>query len=398
MFAISASIIISIQAQRNINLPVKTDKCYEYLINRIDSLRRIYTISDFTNNSGISYNEGNCFPFLSETEQNKIIDKIENMYAQKVYIGLYDFAGDLLMKLYKWDNPNKINKRIVEIWYNRICYFSNYVDCLGFSKDYSENSKKRLYDILEKRWTQEDINAWKIINEHSLKKDFTNYYRSKSIKIMKATNRMGEDIEKTILDSLLQDSIDKKIKININTPVSKNCILMIGSLNDRRFVPLLEKMIEEYKEDKDSIKIKEACTYALAKLGVQKYLDQVYYVYPYINYKYLGTKEAFLKQFDKDFVWNQITSIYPYQPQIPSALVALYHAVYLAGYLKNIPPEIEMKFWNSLNNFIYPQSYKNYNPEKDEKNKENIQKATEVYNWIKNNPDKWEIPPAKDSF
>jgi hypothetical protein len=169
---------------------------------------------------------------------------------------------------------------------------------------------------------------------------------------------------------------------------------MIGSLKDQRFAPGLKSMLEEYKDHKDYPKIKESCMYALAKLGVQQYLDSVY-AQKFVRYEYLGTKEAFLKELDKKFVWNKGSRMFTNQPLQPSALMILEEAI-MYRYLRNVPKEIQIELGNIK--FVVPESFEDYDPSKDEQNKESIQKAYRIYNWIKDNPDKWELSPAQDGF
>jgi hypothetical protein len=65
-------------------------------------------------------------------------------------------------------------------------------------------------------------------------------------------------------------------------------------------------------------------------------------------------------------------------------------------YLRNVPKEIQIELGNVK--FVVPERFADYDPSKDEQNKESIQTLYRIYNWIKDNPDKWELPPAKDSF
>jgi hypothetical protein len=65
-------------------------------------------------------------------------------------------------------------------------------------------------------------------------------------------------------------------------------------------------------------------------------------------------------------------------------------------YLKNVPQDIKKEFWDLR--FVLPEKIEDYDPSTDEQNKESIKTAYKLYNWIKDNPDKWELPPAKDRF
>lgn len=373
----------------------QTTKEYNNFIHSIDSLKVKYSVKRFLYADDFSYSfqsdYGNKLLKLPIEEQKNIIDFVCELYDQKEYLGLYGLAGELLNGFYFFSNEEIIKTKIIEIWYDKICYMSSNVVPIGDSKYYSKHSKDRLLEIIEKQWRKEDIAAWTIFIKQTLSMES---YKRDVQKIMKENNQQGQEEEKYLLDSLVQHGIVKNLQQNKNRPISIGCIPMIGSLKDERFIPALESMMEEYKSDKDSASIKEACTYALAKLGVQKYLEDVYNS-NYIPYKYLGTKEAFLKSLDKNYVWNKGSRMFTNQPLLPSALIALDEAI-LYGYLKNVPTEIKQELWSI--NFIIPERYKDYDPSKDEQNKENIQKADSVYNWIKDNSDKWELPSAQDSF
>ncbi|MDR1583586.1 MAG: hypothetical protein LBS55_10100, partial [Prevotellaceae bacterium] len=106
----------------------------------------------------------------------------------------------------------------------------------------------------------------------------------------------------------------------------------------------------------------------------------------YINFEYLGTKEAFLKWLEKSFVWNKGDRLYSDVRHSPKAIVSLIRINY---YLK-LPQEIKGELWGIESNCFTPESIATYDPNTDEQNKDVIEKAYKLYNWIKNNPDKWE--------
>jgi hypothetical protein len=378
----------------SLNIIAQEQKDYQFFINMIDSLKTEYSVKEFINRSVVKlpYQYKDYFSDLSENGQNRVLDYISELYNQTEYLGLYGLAGVLLDEYYSSSKDN-VTKRMIEINFDKICYMSSEVVDFGHSKYYTQYAKDRLLEIAEKRWNEEDIKAWTILITQTLNIDS---YKRDVKKIMRETNRQGEDVENYLLDSLVHKGIEKNLQANMNRPIYKRCIMIIGSLNDQRFIPALESMLEEYKDRKDYPEIKKACTYALAKLGVQKYIDEVYNS-EYIPYRYLGTKEAFLKYLDKKFVWNVGAVVFSNEKYRPSALAVLDEALYYR-YLKNVPPEIDQELWSIITNYVIPENFADYVPDKDEQNRESIQKAYHIYNWIKENQEVWEIPAAKDEF
>jgi hypothetical protein len=376
----------------SITITAQSTKEYNGFIQSIDSVKSKYAVKRFLYagdfHQSFQANYGNRLSQLSIDEQNSVIDYVCELYNQKEYIGLYRLAGELLKGFYNFSNEEKIKTRIIDIWYDKICYMSSSVGSIGNSEYYSEYAKNRLLAIVAKQWTEEDIAAWTIFIKQLL--NIESYKRDVQ-RIMKESNRKGNETENYLLDSLIQQGVEKNLQKNMNASVSEKCIYMIGSLKDERFIPYLEKMLStDYGEERNEW-IKEACTYALAKLGVQKYIDEAYTM-EYINFEYLGTKEAFLKWLEKSFVWNKGDRLYSDVRHSPKAIVSLIRINY---YLK-LPQEIKGELWGIEFNCFTPESIATYDPNKDEQNRDVIEKAYKLYNWIKNNPDKWEIPPAKD--
>jgi hypothetical protein len=367
---------------------------YQALVYMIDSMKKEYSVKELINSPMIkqAYQYRKHYKVLTTEYQNKVIDNICDLYNQTEYLGLYSMASVLLDDYYYY-SKEEVRKKIIDVWYDKRCYSSFTVTSLGNAGNYSEKAKQRLLDILAKKWTQEDISIWKIRSEQSLRQYYTNDYMQDVKKIMKETNRHGENIEKILLDSLVQDDVTRNMKTNINRPVSRNCIYMIGSLNDLRFVPGLESMLEEYKDHKEYPEIKKACTYALAKLGVQKYLDEIY-ASDDINYSYLGTKEAFLRWLDVNFDWKKSWWKYHSESSSYPRPMVIMDEIFMR--IKNVPKELLIPYSYSFT--FNTKQWDTYDPFKDEDNKEYIQKIYNLYHWIKNNPDKWELPPASDRF
>jgi len=188
------------------------------------------------------------------------------------------------------------------------------------------------------------------------------------------------------------------LQANINRPIYKRCIMLIGSLNDQRFVPALESMLEEYKEHEDYLEIKQACTYALAKLGVQKYTDEIFANDENIEWRYLGTKEAFLRWLEINRDWEKWIKLSS-EASLPAPFVSLWNAQQLEGMRNKVPKELRLTTME-LEEFCLPDWGRKYNCDstKVENSKLTIQKIDKLYQWFWDNKDILELPPANDRF
>ncbi|MDR1762889.1 MAG: hypothetical protein LBR64_02870 [Dysgonamonadaceae bacterium] len=374
-------------------ISAQTTSEYNDLIHSIDSLKIKYSVKRFLFAGDFLFdfqsNYGKKLAFLQEEEQNKIIDYVYELYNQKAYIGLYGLAGELLKGFYDFSDRENIRKRIIEIWYDKICYMSSVIVSIGKSSDYTDKVKDRLLEIVEKKWRAEDINAWTVFIEQNLNMD---EYKREAKKIMENYHTQHDKItEKYLLDSIVRSEKEKRLNLYMNRPVSRSCILMIGSLNDNRFIPCLERIFEE---NENNAEIKEGCIFALAKSGVQAYLDSVY-KQKTVHFRYLGTKEAFLKWVKLNFNWNEWDHFCSNCSDIPQSLKTIRNA---QDVLLNVfPKELKLTF-PDIENFVSPANIQDYDPTKDKQNKEVIQKINKIYQWFFDNKEKLELPPAEDYF
>jgi hypothetical protein len=368
---------------------------YHFFIHVVDSLKTKYSVNQFINRPMVDlpYQYRQHYSELSEEEQNKVLDYVCEFYNQTNYLGLYGIAGVFLDEYYIYSKES-VRRRMIEINFDKISYMSSTVVNFGASKDYTQHAKDRLLEIIEKKWNDDDIKAWTIRIKQTL--DIENY-KVDVKKIIQETNRQGENIENHLLDSLIRENIEKELQVNMNRPIDKRCIMMIGSLKDNRFIPNLENFLNEYHKNVDYYAIKEACTYALAKLGVQQYIDTVLIDNDRIHCWYLGGKWAYLRWLEGNFVWNKLgrlstNSMY----ELPLAMISLFQT---QNIIESIPQEIKLgpldieRFDNSVIS-------EKYNPLKDDNitNQPIIQKVYKLYQWIKDNPDKWEMPETDDYF
>lgn len=365
---------------------------YQELVHMIDSMKKEYSVKELINSPMVKrpYQYRNNYEVLTTEYQDKIINHICELYNQTEYFGLYTLASVLLYDYYGYSKED-IKKKIIDVWYDKRCYSSFSITSIGDFINYSEKTKQRLLNILAKKWTQEDIDIWKLRSEQSLRQYYINDYKRDVQNIMRETNRKGKDVEKILLDSLLQDAVKRNIKININRPISQSCILIIGSLKDERFVSGLESMLEEYK---DYPEIKEACTYALAKLGVQKYINEIFKNNEDIKWWYLGTKDAFFRWLEINRNWNRWDRLCSECGSLPAPLISLWNA---QSYVKNdIPKELKIGY-RDIEYFCLP-DWKDCDSTKVENSKQTIQKINKLYQWLIDNKDILILPPANDRF
>jgi hypothetical protein len=365
---------------------------YQFFITFIDSLKTEYSVKKFINSVMVDLPRHYRKPYseLSEEEQNKVWNYVSTLYNQTEYLGLYGLAGVLLDGYYSYSKDN-VKKRMIEINFDKISYMSSEVIDFGESKYYSQHAKDRLLEIAEKQWSEDDIKAWTVFIKQSLNIDS---YKKDVQKIMENADMDSEETANYLLDSLIQKGIAKNLQTNINRPIYKRCIMMIGSLGDQRFVPALENMLEEYKDHKDYPQIQQACTYALAKLGVQKYIDEIFENDKDIHYRYLGTKEAFLRWLEINRDWKQSDRLCTSCGYLPLPLISLYKS---QKYVQNeIPKELKISILD-IEYFCLP-GKDNCDSVNIENSKLTVQKVEKLYQWFINNKDSLKLPPAHDSF
>jgi hypothetical protein len=368
---------------------------YQLFIHQMDSLKKEYSVKKFIDRPKVdlSYQYRQHYLTLSEEEQNKVLDYVCEFYNQTEYLGLYGLAGVFLAEYYSYSKEN-VRRRMIEVNFDKISYMSSTIVNFGDSKDYTQHAKDRLLDIAGRKWNDDDIKAWTIRIEQTLDIDS---YKIDVKKIMQETNRQGEDIENHLLDSLIREDVEKKLQANVNQPIYKRCIMMIGSLNDKRFVPVLEEMIGAYKDYKNYPEIKEACTYALVKLGVQQYIDTVLIDNDRIHCWYLGKKWAYLRWLEGNFVWHKMGRLSSNSKYgLPLAMLSLFQT---QNTIKFIPDDIKLRPLD-IENFDDSVISDKYNPLKDANrtNQPIVQRVYKLYQWIKDNPDKWEMPQTDDYF
>ncbi|GAB6013343.1 hypothetical protein [Viscerimonas tarda] len=394
-----------------INITAQEKKDYMFFISSIDELKTKYAVKQYLYES-VEVPEKDYWKFynLSLDEQNMVLDYVITLYDQKEYANLYQLGRRLLSRFYDKRNNKDIQSRIIEIHLDKRYYmYTISFSYWGYVDNYSEKAKLRLLNILENRKTSEDIDAWRVLAEA-----IVNTSHGKSIEIdvrniMKNERIENEEIEQLLLDSILQQRIDEEIQEYEKYPPLGNDgdLYEIGSSGDKQFIPALEAILEkdyyasmfgrwsEWEWNFKRTNLQKACTYALAKLGVQKYIDEIFENDEEINYQYLGTKEAFLRWLEINYVWNEVSS-FKVEGGIPDpkAFVFICRAM---NYIENLPRGLRLTI-KDIEEYIAPSSekIKDYDPLKDGQNKGIIEKVFKLHQWIMDNKEYLELPPAKD--
>jgi hypothetical protein len=377
---------------------------YLFFIQTIDSLKNVLI------NGGTVEMPQNYWDFnsLSLNDRNMVLDYVETLYAQTEYGSFYNLGINLLVTFYENDDKNTQDK-IARLYLDKAFYsFSESFTNLGKVVDYSEQTKERVKNILEKNRTEEDINARIILAKRRVKRRNSEEIENSVKKIMRETRRKGHEVEIYLTDSLTNAYIEKDVQwMNEYPPFERFTILQIGGSKDLRFIEGLEKILmTDYASFRlNSLSgwefqinsIKEACVYALAKLGVNKYVDEVFSNEEDIKWQYIGTQEAFIRWLELSLRWDRWRKTNSSaKDSLPIAVVHFYWAMrYLPQ--KIVPIEIGIGA-RHVEYFDITVVGENYDPFKDEKNRETIERIYKLFDWIKNNQDKWELPPAQDRF
>jgi hypothetical protein len=340
----------------------------------IQSIKNKYTVDKILpiDNKDVSYALRDYYASLSEKRQNLMIDTIQDFFNSDGYIGLYELGSRYLDFLYS-SSKEKIKKRIIELWYNKICFYSYLTYPIGESEFYTEETKIKMINILKNKWNEEEIFVLKKRIRQNLIQDKLHLFKQEAKEIIKYHNNTSEN---QIIDSIVNANVESEIQKYRNHPMPAKYIYMIGSLKDVRFIPYLEFLLNHnYREDNKWVH--KSCNYALAKIGVQSNIDSALNS-EVINYKYLGTKESILKYLKNFYKWDISTSMCSICEPIPLALVTLFN---VGMYVENTPKSL----------LISPRDIEQYN-----NNQNTIQKADSLHKWFFENKDLLELPVSRD--
>ena len=378
---------------------------YQVLVRKIDSLK-----TAVMNNGTVQVPESHWnFIDLSVEERNRVLDYVETFFDQTEYMGFYNLGISLLVRFFHNLNSNQSDDkytmdRIARLHLENAFYvFRESFSFLGRVADYSEETRERLRNILEGNKTEKDIRARRLLATRDIRRDFSPDIERTVNRIVREREIDDEETKVFLTDSITTVFIEDRIQfMNSYFPFGRHGILRIGSSGDLRFVQGLERILETdfpppsprtstFGWELRINNIREAAIYALAKLGVQKYLDKVY-ARENFNFAYLGTQEAFLIHLERNFVWNRrCRPLIGTRAVSPCAVVVLANAVEFSDRLLNVPNEIRLMALNALLNFVAPDDITNYDPNQDEKNRKYIEMVYYVFNWIMENQDVWGI-------
>jgi hypothetical protein len=394
-------ILMCIITTENINAQAQQKKDYNYYSQKIDSLKNVFSVElgIYDGNDKIIFSK-HFFKDneLSATDKLKIINKIELLYKQKEYIGLYFLAKYILLDLFKYTDEQNVRQSIVYLLVDKTFYTGYYCSCIGKPNDYSDKTKQRLKKLIEDKIEDDELTI-RYRENISEKKQYANSYKEKAQEIMRKINRKGEEIYSMLQDSLMDIETKKYMARRINTTVSGDCIYGIIGYFDKSFVPYIESYIQRNfyskKENEGYSHQEKLCVYALAKLGERKYIDialSEYSDFDWNKMRYLKTEEAFLRYLDLHYRWDKAIKLITGTSSVtPSALFLCSQF----STFRRIPEELRlnMKDVFDFEDFLDAnsiQDFDNFNPQ-DYIQFPAIEKSLKIYEWLLNNMDKLEF-------
>lgn len=381
---------------------------YQTLIHKVDSLKTVVMSGETVQTRDYQWH----FIDLSVEERNRILDYIETFYTQTEYMGLYNLGISLLVRFfhnlndYQSDDKYTMD-RIARLHLEKAFYvFRESFSFLGRVEDYSDATRERLRNILEGNKTERDIEARRRLAirnviEHSGQERID----SEVERMMQITDRNDEETRIFLTDSITNLRIESDIEfMNRFLPFGVHGILRIGSSNDLRFVAGLERILETDFPPPSPLtsisswerrinNIREAAIYALAKLGVQKYLDIVF-AKEYIYFEYLGTRDAFFRWLEMNRDWNRFGAIRTGASGAPMPLLSLWIAQ--RHILNEVPREVILSIWD-LERFCIPDR-QDCDCAQIEYNKLIVERIDRLHQWFLDNKDSIELPPATDEL
>lgn len=373
LFVCSANLV---SAQQSLN--------FNCCNNKIDSLIQLYSTNKM-NIEGYKINLyfiKQCNKDLTINEKYKLLDKTKKLFEQKKYFDLYVFSSELLNRCRIDFEEPEIKQYITEVLLEKYFYFPfSGISLFDNTNQLNRKSTARLKTIMKNKRSPREVEIlyWYYKTQRS-DSDLSNVYTIDAKKILRKTKRFGSKTEKAVKDSLISSDIEKSVQAELaRPPLYGRKLYILGDLGDTTFIPLIETLMKKYPDT-----YKYTGTYALAKLGVRKYTDDVLSNDTDINYLYLGTEEAFWRFMELNFVWNKTQKFTSDGQDFPKAFTTIF---FMMDYVANIPKELRLKLVD-VENYESPFKEKplhDYDPLKDEKNKVIIQKIYKAYQWLVDN-------------
>jgi hypothetical protein len=379
-------------------------KDYNYYSQKIDSLKNVFSVErHIREKNDIAVFSKHFFQDneLPATDKLRIIEKVESLYKQKEYIGLYFLAKYILLDLFEYTDEQNIRQNIVYILVDKTFYTDYRCLCIGKINDYSDKTKQRLKELLEDKISDDEIDI-RCRDDYANRKIYdAKNYKEMAQEIMRKTNRKGEEVYSILQDSLMTIDAKKYVAQRINTTVSSECIYGIIGYFDKSFVPYIESYMQKNcpKETKEryttNYNMQRDCVFALAKLGERKYIDKALSDYSDFNWntmRYLKTKEAFLRYMDLHFRWDKgVTLIIGSNFVIPSTLFECSQF----STFRRIPEELRLNIKDEADfeRFIYDnpiEDFAKFNPQ-DYIQFQAIKQSLKIHEWLLNNTDKLEF-------
>ena len=141
---------------------------------------------------------------------------------------------------FSFGQDNLSTEKQQEIVYKKLCNYRmpGYSKALPHLKQsyYTEASQIRILELLENKWSEEEI----IAHAREQLRD-TTYDKAKAKRITKKTGQSHQ----YILDSLLNDYLKDVKKYRYEESVNNELILTAGWLDDERYIEVLEKVLND---------------------------------------------------------------------------------------------------------------------------------------------------------
>jgi hypothetical protein len=275
---------------------------------------------------------------LKEKDEKLIIDKLiyyktsENSDERKT-------VSDLLFSMATFSIHLKIRRKAAFHEIDMYWIGQHYRDHNLYPKElFTKKTIKRIAEIIQ-GMNETEINI-RILDEIQRRLNNNNVnYKIKSLQ------------KKTGLSLIFcEDSIKKEIVMyenNVSRQEFKTkevCrpefIKIIGWLNCKEYIPLFESLLNDQRfKDKS---MQEALKYALARMGVRKYVDEFLQRQDF-DYVYLHTQEAYWCSIEKNYSYDDYDKVYPdirgKWPAANSAEITLY---LMSKYILNLPKEYQL--------------------------------------------------------
>ena len=286
---------------------------------------------------------------LSLSEKEEVIKKIESLYKQEDCIWLYESISYSINNFFfhaRKDSTPVIRQKLVELYLKYYFYpylRSSYIPYAS-KEDFNPNAQKRLIEILEGKKTKEEyelyVKKWRELEQKS------EFGWSEATRIMKESNREGDDVLKQIRDSIIET---REIPMMAHREfdrqqISEWLVFVMGDLELKNSIPALQKALMACEENNCQPALENSYRITLARLGdkeqynymVNNMLDiDIFNVWHFIYFR------------DDELIWKYLELNYDPKRKVPSGLSGVslpadFMTVQnIAPYIKNLPEDLQ---------------------------------------------------------